>query len=51
MVDAARLHRSNGALVRVMAPVARNSSSDGVADRAASEFIRVIFPHLDGYLP
>jgi len=51
MFDAARLHRSNGALVRVMAPVARNGGNDAVADRAAAEFIRVVFPHLDGYLP
>jgi hypothetical protein len=48
MVDAARLHRSNGSLVRVMAPVPR---SGGSADAAATQFIRTLFPHLDGFLP
>jgi len=51
MVDAARLHRSNGALVRVIAPLARGASSSSDADRAAAEFTRVLYPHLNRYLP
>lgn len=52
MVDAARLHRSNGALVRVVAPVMRSANGSLVAaDRAAAEFTRTIFPRLPGYLP
>lgn len=52
MLDAARLHRSDGALVRVVAPVAR--SAHGVlerADAAAVDFTRAIFPRLPAYLP
>lgn len=52
IVDAARLHRSNGALVRVMAPVARSASGSlAVANAAAMNFTRVVFPHLTAYLP
>lgn len=52
MVDAARLHRSNGALVRVIAPAARSAGGSlAVADAAAAEFARALFPHLPAYLP
>ena len=48
MLDAARLHRTNGGLVRVLAPVAvstGDTSNDAVAVAAA------LFPFLDKYLP
>ena len=51
MVDAARVHRTNGALVRVMAPVARNGASVDAADRAVTDFTRVLLSQLNGYLP
>lgn len=41
MVDAARLRRTNGSLVRVVSP-------DG---QAAADFARVVFPRLTEYLP
>jgi EpsI family protein len=41
MVDAARLRRTNGSLVRVISPDAG----------AAAGFARVVFPHLPNYLP
>ena len=41
MVDAARLRRTNGSLVRIIAP----------RERDAVEFARVVFPRLTGYLP
>jgi EpsI family protein len=52
MLDAARLHRSDGALVRVVAPVTRaaNGSLAG-ADAAAAAFTREIFPRLSRFLP
>lgn len=52
MFDAARLHRSNGALVRVVAPATRaaNGSLAG-ADAAAAAFTREIFPRLSRFLP
>ena len=50
MVDAARLHRSNGSLVRVMAPA---PSGDGLPQAVASAraFARALIPLLDRYLP
>jgi EpsI family protein len=51
MVDAARVHRTNGALVRVMAPVGRNGASVESADRAVTDFTRVLLSQLNGYLP
>ena len=51
MFDAARHGRTDGALVRVITPVDPDA---GDADRATSrlvDFVRTIFPRLDGYLP
>jgi EpsI family protein len=48
MVDAARLHRTNGGLVRLMAPVDENPAA--AADEVAS-FARALLPKLGGYLP
>jgi EpsI family protein len=48
MLDAARLHRTNGGLVRLIAPVT------GSVDAATSEleqFTRLLFPHLSRHLP
>jgi EpsI family protein len=52
MFDAARLHRSDGALVRVVAPVSRSAGGSlAAADAAAVEFTRALHPHLSAYLP
>ena len=52
MLDAARLHRSDGALVRVVAPVQRSvNGSLAAADAAAGDFARAIFPRLSAHLP
>jgi EpsI family protein len=54
MVDAARLRRSDGALVRVVAPVSgglRGGGSIAAADAAAADFTRAIFPRLGTVLP
>ena len=50
MVDAARLHRTNGSLVRVMAPA---PVADAVpqAEASARAFARALIPALDSYLP
>ncbi|HEX5475629.1 MAG TPA: EpsI family protein [Vicinamibacterales bacterium] len=45
MIDAARLHRSNGSLVRVISPL-----GDG-HDEAAVSFSRALLPRLAPYLP
>ena len=50
--DAIRLNRTDGSLVRVIAPIAVGSEDDGAAaERLAEEFVRVIFPLLPAYLP
>lgn len=51
MVDAARLHRSNGGLVRVIAPVRAATGGLEGADAAAASFSRALFPRLSAYLP
>ena len=48
MLDAARLHRTNGGLVRVLAPV--TASTDDTTKQAAA-FAAALFPFLDAYLP
>jgi EpsI family protein len=48
MLDAARLHRTNGGLVRVLAPV---SVSTGDTTTQAAAFSAALFPFLDRYLP
>lgn len=48
--DAIRLNRTDGAMARVIAPIP--VGSDGAdAERLATEFVRVLFPRLTGYLP
>ena len=48
MLDAARLHRTNGGLVRVLAPV---SASTDDTTKQATAFAAALFPFLDAYLP
>jgi EpsI family protein len=50
LVDAARLHRSNGALVRVMTPLTRADRGEA-AGAAMETFVRQVFPRLEHYLP
>jgi EpsI family protein len=49
IVDAVRLHRSNGALVRVMAPL--DGGGGDAAGTALAAFVRQVFPRLESYLP
>ena len=52
MVDAARLRRSDGALVRVVAPVLRSANGSlPNAEAAAAQFTRDLFPRLSRFLP
>jgi EpsI family protein len=48
VVDALRLHRSDGAIVRVITPL---GSREAAADRPAADFVRELRPMLDTYLP
>jgi EpsI family protein len=48
--DAVRLNRTDGAMVRVIAPVLTSDGDAAPAERLAENFVRTIFPHLDPYL-
>jgi EpsI family protein len=50
IADAIRLNRTDGSMVRVIAPI--GSQDDGMAaERVAESFVRAIFPLLPSYLP
>lgn len=48
MFDAARLHRTNGGLVRLIAPI---STSADAAKSSLTSFAALLLPHLDRHLP
>ena len=48
MLDAARIHRTNGGLVRLIAPVTTTTVE---AQTTVSAFATALFPHLDRHLP
>jgi EpsI family protein len=48
MLDAARLNRTNGGLVRVIAPVVTTTSA---AVEELTAFVAALFPHLEKHLP
>jgi EpsI family protein len=48
MLDAARLHRTNGGLVRIIAPIVTTAED---AKREIASFALLLFPHLDRHLP
>jgi EpsI family protein len=48
MIDAARLNRTNGGLVRVIAPVLTTTSA---AAEELTAFVGALFPHLEKHLP
>jgi EpsI family protein len=50
--DAIRTNRTDGALVRVVAPIAGGArENDAAAQQLAEQFVRVLFPLLPAYLP
>ena len=49
VVDAIRLNRSDGALVRVIVPI--RDGDDVSAERSASSFVDALFPLLQRHLP
>jgi len=48
VADAIRFNRSDGAIVRVMAPVGRSAER---AERATTDFVQAIYPSLREHLP
>lgn len=52
VIDAIRLNRTDAALVRVVSPVPSRDAEDlEAAERAAVEFVQVLFPLLGKHLP
>ena len=49
--DAIRLNRTDGSMVRVIAPIRVGTTDEDAAERLAESFVRVIFPLLPAYLP
>lgn len=50
--DAMRINRTDGALVRVIAPIHHGATDNGMAAQQLAEaFVRVLFPELPPYLP
>jgi EpsI family protein len=50
--DAIRINRTDGSLVRVIAPIPVSAEDDGAAaEKLAESFVRVLFPQLPSYLP
>lgn len=50
--DAIRLNRTDGSMVRVIAPIEVGATDDGAsAEQIAVAFVREIFPSLPAYLP
>jgi EpsI family protein len=51
IADAFRLNRTDGALVRVIAPVAQGERGEADAEAAAVKFVNSLFPLLPDFLP
>jgi EpsI family protein len=52
VTDAVRLNRTDGAIIRVIAPVVGDSpDAEANAERVATAFLRAILPNLNGLLP
>lgn len=49
--DAVRMNRTDGSMVRVIAPIKVGATDESAAERLAEDFVRVIFPMLPAYLP
>ena len=50
MADAIRLNRTDGSMVRVIAPI-RHDADGAEAEAMATRFVHALFPLLTGYLP
>jgi EpsI family protein len=51
IADAFRMNRTDGALVRVIAPVAPGEQGEAAAEALAVKFVHELFPLLPAYLP
>jgi EpsI family protein len=51
VVDAIKLNRTDGALVRVSLPIEEGDASGADAEKTAREFVGQIYPLLKEYIP
>jgi len=52
VADAVRMSRTDGAIVRVIAPIAgETADAEMRAEQTARRFAQALFPHLDAFLP
>src|SRR5262245_29154718 len=51
IADAVRMNRTDGALVRVIAPMTGDENSERSAESLAVRFVKTMFPLLSNYLP
>jgi len=51
MADAFRLNRTDGAIVRVVAPVNRLQPDEATTSAEALRFVHLAFPHVNDFLP
>ena len=51
VADAVRLNRTDGSLVRVIAPVGSGDNAEADAEAKAVDFVKTMFPLLADYLP
>lgn len=51
VADAMRMNRTDGALVRVIVPVANDDQNEARAEATAVRFIKTLFPKLSEFLP
>jgi EpsI family protein len=51
VTDAVRMNRTDGAIVRVIAPSGDSVESAEAAERLARRFVQNLVPHLDAFLP
>jgi EpsI family protein len=51
IADAVRMNRTDGSLVRVIAPIATGADGESTAEAAAVRFVKSMFPVLSNFLP
>ncbi len=51
IADAIRMNRTDGALVRLIAPIGFESGAEAASQREATAFVQAIFPLLGAYIP
>ena len=51
IADAVRMNRTDGSLVRVIAPISSEENGESTAEATAVRFVKSMFPILSNFLP